>query len=147
DQRQFALAVEHVPELKTKNAKLESQLAAAATAKKPNSNQPDAGNMDWESQKRRMLAALENGDGHSEPVSRQDRITIEGTIEMTDAVVAEKDRQIAELQKQLLATHNQPAHDDEQDEKIKELLDADEVIAQHRKRVRELEREMEEKLR
>lgn len=144
-QRRFELAVEDLREFKTKNAKLESQLAAAATYRPQ--NRPDTGEMDWESQKRRLLASLEGGDGHVEPVSEQDRRTIEGTIEITDAVVAEKDRQIAELKTQLAAADADAADDDEHNRKVHELLDADEVIAQHRKRVRELEREIEEKLR
>jgi chromosome segregation ATPase len=144
-QRRFELAVEDVRDLKTKNAKLESRLAAAA------SNRPvshaDGGSMDWESQKRRLLAALEDGGEQAENISKQDRITIESTIEMTDAVVAEKDRQIAELEAQLAALNDPSANEDEHNRKVNELLDADEVIAQHRQKVRELEREMEEKLR
>ena len=66
---------------------------------------------------------------------------------MTDAVVAEKDRQIAELQTQLAAANNGSVGDAERDRKFNDLIDADEVIAEHRKRVRELEREMQEKLR
>src|SRR6185436_1774548 len=68
-QRRFELAVEDVRDLKTKNAKLESQLAAAASNRP--ASQSDSGSMDWESQKRRMLAALEDGDDASEPVSKQ----------------------------------------------------------------------------
>ena len=98
-QRRFELAVEDVRELKTANSKLEAQLAASGQ---------DAGQRrrtaatDWESQKRRLLASLEDeGESHDEPVRQKERVTIEGTIEMTDAVVAEKDREIAELKSQL----------------------------------------------
>jgi chromosome segregation ATPase len=144
-QRRFELAVEDVRELKTKNAKLESQLAAAAAPSLPPS---DPGAMDWESQKRRLLAALdENAGANDDPVKKRERVTIESTIEMTDAVVAEKDRQIAELQSQLTAGNEGAACQIEHDLKVKELLDTDEVIAEHRKRVRELELEMEQKLR
>jgi len=46
------------------------------------------------------------------------------------------------------AAENDPSvANDEHNRKINELIDADEVIAQHRARVRELEREVEEKLR
>ena len=101
-QRRFELAVEDLREYKTKNAKLESQLAAAGSQSR--TIIPDAGGNDWESQKRRLLASLEeSADAPETPVEKQQRITIEGTIEMTDAVVAEKDRQIAELQSQLAA--------------------------------------------
>jgi chromosome segregation ATPase len=145
-QRRFELAVEDVRELKTKNAKLESQLAAAGS--QPRSQTSDPGGNDWESQKRRLLASLEeSSDAHESPVQKQQRITIEGTVAMTDAVVAEKDRQIAELKAQLAAAGIGSVADAERDRKTNELIEADEVIAEHRKRVRELEREMQEKLR
>jgi chromosome segregation ATPase len=145
-QRRFELAVEDVRDLKTKNAKLESQLAAASSAR-PQSPQSDAGGMDWESQKRRMLAALE-GDNDSDPDRQQERATIEATIQMTDAVVAEKDRRIAELTAELEIARGQSVDsDDDRSRKINELVDADEIIAEHRKRSQQLEREMEAKLR
>ncbi len=146
-QRRFELAVEDVRELKTKNGELQSQLAAAA---KPSARATDGGSMDWESQKRRLLASLEDaGDGKAGSVGSNERATIEGTIEMTDAVVAEKDREIAELKSQLAVAPggNATASIEVHDRKITELVDADEVIAEHRKRTAQLEREMEEKLR
>jgi chromosome segregation ATPase len=142
--RRFEMAVEDVRELKTKNAALESKLA---TASKQPQSQPDAGGMDWESQKRRLIAALEGGGADDAPLPKKDRATIEGTIEMTDAVVAEKDREIAELQAQLAAASDGVSAASDQDTKIKELLDTDEVIAEHRKRIQELEAEMDQKLR
>jgi len=145
-QRRFELAVEDLREYKTKNAKLESQLAAGGSQSRTPT--PDAGGNDWESQKRRLLAALEeNVDAPANPVEKQQRITIEGTIEMTDAIVAEKDRQISELQLQMAAASDGTVVDPEHTRKMNELVDADEVIAEHRNRVRELEREMHEKLR
>jgi chromosome segregation ATPase len=145
-QRRFELAVEDVRELKMQNAKLESKLAASSSS--PPRSQSDIGGSDWESQKRRLLAALEEGgDSHPNPIPKEERLKIESTIEMTDAVVAEKDRQIAELQIQLAAANDGSAIDTERASKVKDLIDADEVIAEHRQRIRELEREMEEKLR
>jgi chromosome segregation ATPase len=144
-QRRFEMAVEDVRELKTKNAKLESQLAAGGSRSPAPQEIGDA--MDWESQKRRLLAALEDGHEANNPVQKKDRATIESTIEITDAVVAEKDRQIAELQTQLATAGENAASEVDRNRRINELVDSDEVIAEHRQRVRELEREMEEKLR
>jgi predicted secreted protein len=105
--------------------------------------------MDWESQKRRLLASLEDGgEDHGNPVRPIERITIENTIEMTDAIVAEKDSEIAELKARLASGGaDSTLADAERDRKIDELVDADEIIAKHRKRVAQLEREIEEKLR
>ena len=146
-QRRFEMAVEDVRELKTKNAKLESQLASAGTH--PATPQHDAGGMDWESQKRRLLASLEDGANREEDAaSQQARATIEGTIEITDAVVAEKDRQLAQLTAELDALRNNPTEPNEvRDQKVIDLIDADEIIAEHRKRSQQMERETEDKLR
>jgi chromosome segregation ATPase len=144
-QRRFELAVEDVRDLKTKNARLESQLSAAGGSR---ANHDDAGAMDWESQKRRMLAALEGDDRDDDTASREERMTIQGTIDITDAVVAEKDRQIAALTAQLDAAQQNPAEVDEAHNRIiSDLLDNDAVIAEHRQRIQQLERDMQEKLR
>jgi chromosome segregation ATPase len=145
-QRRFELAVEDVRELKTKNAQLESRLASAG--KQPAAS-ADSGGSDWESQKRRLLASLEGeGDDPDDSQRQRERVSIENTIEMTDAVVAEKDSQIAQLKAQLAAAGQAGStRDDDQNDKIREIVDADEVIAEHRRRIAELEREIEEKLR
>ena len=146
-QRRFELAVEDVRELKTKNAQLEERLASAGP--RP-AAAAESGGMDWASQKARLLASLEDAGGDQEdPVGRQERVTIESTIEMTDAIVAEKDSQIAELKARLAAGGDElSARDDEErNQKIAELVDADEIVAEHRQRVAQLEREMEGKLR
>jgi hypothetical protein len=145
-QRRFELAVEDVRELKTKNAELESRLSAARSS----GGHSDSGGMDWESQKRRMLASLEDEDGSDVTEERkQERTSIENTIEMTDAVVAEKDREIDELRRQLAeaASDKPQAADNERQQRIDELLNSDEIVAEHRQRIAQLEREMEEKLR
>ncbi|MCI0332046.1 MAG: hypothetical protein L0228_02320 [Planctomycetes bacterium] len=146
-QRRFELAVEDVRELKTKNAKLESQLVSSGSQL---IRTADSGSMDWEAQKRRLLASLEHEGESADDSDRQDeRVRIAGTIEMTDTIVAEKDREIAELKSQLAQDHGgtMAAIDDARNQKLDELLDADEVIAEHRKRISQLEREMEDKLR
>lgn len=145
-QRRFELAVEDVRELKTKNAQLEAQLAAGASQSARVSS--DGGGMDWESQKRRLLASLEDeGEVEDDPERQEERVRIQGTIEMTDAVVAEKDHEIAELKAQLEQGVGVAASDDAYDEKIAELIDADEVIADHREKIAKLERDMEATLR
>ena len=143
-QRRFELAVEDVRELKTKNSRLELQLVAA---RKQAPGHTDAGGMDWESQKKRLLASLEGTDGGLE-IEVQDRITIESTMQITDAVVAEKDQQISELMAKLAAKVEAPSTtDDARELAVKDLLDADEVIAEHRKRAAQMEHELEAKQR
>jgi chromosome segregation ATPase len=145
-QRRFELAVEDVRELKTKNAELESRLSAARSS----GGHSDAGGMDWESQKRRMLASLEDeGDAAIDEERRQERASIQNTIDMTDAVVAEKDREIEQLRTQLAeaASGRPEAAEHERQQKIDEIVNADEVVAEHRQRIAQLEHEMQDKLR
>jgi chromosome segregation ATPase len=146
-QRRFELAVEDVRELKTKNAKLESQLASGGIASAAGAK--DADGTDWESQKRRLLASLEDeGDADDEPARQEERVRISSTIEMTDAIVAEKDAEIAELRSQLANSGATAGPIDEaHHQKVNELLDADVVIAEHRQRISQLERDMEATLR
>lgn len=144
-QRRFEMAVEDVRELKTKNAELESRLGAA---RKSAAGCDDGNGMDWESQKRRLLASLEDESGEVDDAREEERVSIKDTIEMTDAVVAEKDGVIADLRAQLeaqaaaLQVEAAPAIDP-----IEPLIDADEVISRHRERSAQLEKELEEKLR
>ena len=66
---------------------------------------------------------------------------------MTDAIVAQKDSEIAELKARLASGADSTLAEAGRDRKIDELVDADEIIAEHRKRVAQLEREIEDKLR
>ena len=52
---------------------------------------------DWESQKRRLLAELESDDQH-DAESKERRLKIEEIIARTDKIIAEKNREIEELQ-------------------------------------------------
>lgn len=142
-QRRFELAVEDVRELKTLNAKLETRLLEVQ--QHPGAKE-DAGGMDWESQKRRMLDSLSDDFDPDDPNARKQRATIESTICITDDVVAKKDDEIARLKEQL-ATQQHASAEEREEESVNQLLDADEVIQQHRKRLAQLEKEMEEKLR
>ena len=145
--RRFEMAVEDVRELKTKNAQLEAKLSASPQR---TAASPDGGAMDWESQKRRLLASLaDSTDDEENPLPQKERVAIENTIEMTDAVVAEKDREIEQLKAQLSASDERESDRtaEKQDEQLNQMLDADEVIAEHRKRIAKLEQEMDATLR
>lgn len=146
-QRRYEMAMEDIRELKTKNADLDKRLAAARAAKSSSAGDSIGGGMDWESQKRRMLAQLESEYDEGNEEDKAARLEIESVIDITDAVAAEKDREIQEL-KQLL---------DEQSSNLGsvavgaaafgEMMDKDEVIRQERERLQLLQAEWEEKLR
>lgn len=138
-QRRFELAVEDLRQLKQENVKLQEQLVKGGGSVPVH---PTA--MDWQSQKARLLAALESEEEAEQTVERQqERTTITGTIEITDRVVAEKDREIYELQRQLAeqSIADKPANTSQ------DVLDGDEFIATERAKIAELQKELHEKLR
>ena len=141
----FEMAVDEVRSLKTEKAELEQKLAQAPTA-----SSPAAADGGWEAQKARMLAMLSEEDGDFDEVRVQERASIEGTIQITDQIVAEKDELIESLKDQLeqSAFDSQSSSDEDSSiEVVHAILDEDEVIQQERARLADLEKTWEEKLR
>jgi chromosome segregation ATPase len=133
--RRFELAVEDVRQLKTEKAKLEEQLASSRHSSAPIS---DHSISDWEAQKLRLLASLE-GEESPTPERRKELTRIEGTIRITDEVVAEKDRTIEALQQRLQEAGGRSSDD--------QVVNSDEQICAERARLAALELEINEKLR
>lgn len=129
--RRYEIAQEEIQELKRRRA-------ASAPAAEPVTGS------DWESQKRRILAELETDFDGQDPDSQADRLTIEGTIRITDGVVAQKDDEIAELKRQLAQRSEvvvvpPPDFDD--------AVQRDEYLAARRVEIDALKAEWEEKVR
>ncbi len=143
-QRRFELAVQDVRELKRRNAELEDQISEVRSHNKDQAK-PET-QLDWESQKRRLLASLEDADVRSNPRNSEQRLTLEGAIHITDEVVAQRDREIAELKSKLQdwEDRSQRAHSDPSKA---DVLDRDEMIQVERAKLRELQDQWREKLR
>ncbi len=133
----FEMAVEDIRTLKAEKRELESRLASSSPAPK----QSSGGSNDWEARKRQLLASLEDELGFNEERA-EERATIEGTIRITDEVLAEKQREIDALRAERTAEATQAVA-----AVNTELIDADEVIAAERQRISTLRAEWEEKLR
>ena len=103
--------------------------------------------MDWESQKRRLLAALESDATMNDPKSRADRLTVEGTIRITDGVVQEKEREIAELKQMLEQQSRNVGEVSIGAAALAGMLDQDDLIREHREQAETLKKQWEEKLR
>jgi len=146
-QRRFELAVDDVRELKQENAELRKQSASSSSS----APAPD-GPLDWQAQKARLLASLAEEDGETITDERHaDRTTVEGTISITDRVVAEKDQEIEELRDQLQSQLK------EQDTKVnqeqieaairEELFNNDELIQEEKAKLEQIQAQWQEKLR
>ena len=149
-QRRFELAVEDVRDLKRRNADLEIRLAKAQSAAPAAAAGTNSGGLDWEAQKRRMLAALEADEANEadeDDDRREERLSIESTINITDQVLAEKDREIADL-KQLLGQQSSNLGSMAVGaQAVAAIFDQDELIRQERERLAHLQEECKETLR
>ncbi len=143
-QRRFELAVDDVRQLKQINSKLQEQLSQQPLA----AEDPAIDGSDWQAQKARLLAELDAEEQSSLTDERRAaRATIEGTITLTDQVVAEKDKQIAELQASLEARPAKAEIETMKHAIQEEICSNDELIQTERRRLEKLQQEWQEKLR
>jgi chromosome segregation ATPase len=143
--RRFEMAVEDVRELKQENARLRDQLAKAPPA--AGAAPPASGKLDWAAQKARLLAARaeEDSDGPIDHDRKKQRLSIQDTIEATDRALAEKEQELADIR----AAEEEAAANRGPDlrAQTEAVLNADEIIAQERQRLADLQAEWEQKLR
>ncbi|MDD4268381.1 MAG: hypothetical protein GXY25_17960 [Pirellulaceae bacterium] len=143
-QRRYEMALDDVRTLKKKNEQLEKNLLAARAA----GDAPAvSGTLDWEAQKARLLAALENDSGGDDPEQAEERLRIERVIQETDKTVAAQEQEIEELKRLL---ENQGANLGSAAvgaAALGEILDDDEIIREERENLKRLQQQWEEKLR
>lgn len=143
--KRLEMAIEDVRELKAKNAELENQLAQV---KSQNPKYPSAqgANLDWQQVKQRLIASLESDLDPDDKLQRQEQLTVEETIRVTDLVVDEMKREIDEL-KQLLNQQSSAVADVAVGASaIANILDKDELILQERKELSRSRKEFHDKL-
>lgn len=97
----------------------------------------------WEQEKRRILAALEAEGEPASAQGREERLRIDEVIRLTDAAIAEKDRELERLRQSLAA--QPPA---EMGASLaRETLDNDALIRAERENLRQLQAKWEDMLR
>jgi len=144
--RRYEMALQDVRELKARNEELEKQLQekpAQGTGLAVAVGVP----LDWEAEKRRILAALQAEDDGASEAGQTKRLEVEAVVCRTDHIVARKDREIAEL-RQLL--ENQSANLGSVAvgaAAVGAVLDNDAIVKEERENLRRLQKEWEEKLR
>lgn len=144
--QRFETAVREIRELKKRNNELHDQVADLRIGARQQDDVP-LGGFDWEAQKRRLMLQLESDFDTSDAVQAADKLTVEGTIRITDQVIAEKDREITEL-KQLLEDQSSNIGDVAVGAAaIAGFLDQDELIRQERESLKRQQEEWREKLR
>jgi len=144
-ERRFEMAVQDIRELKKRNAELEARLAS--TPGNDRGGSPVGTGLDWESRKKRMLVELESEFDAEDEADAAERLTIEGTIRITDELVAEKDREIAELKHMLDHQSSSLGSVAVGAAAIAQIFDSDELIQQERQKLSDLQAECQAKLR
>jgi chromosome segregation ATPase len=142
-QRRFEMAVDELRELKRANADLEAKLAKVRTGGSAATGL--GGALDWEAQKQQLLASLE-ADDRDDGESIAERDTIEGTIQITDQIVAQKDQEISELKRLLEEQSNDLNPTAVGAAAVADLLDTDELVRQEREKLAQVQAEWREKI-
>jgi hypothetical protein len=148
-QRRYEMALDDLHELKEKNAELQQQLAKA-TANAGNLASPapaPRGRLDWEAEKRRILAALEADFDQHDAQQFGQRLKIEEVLHATEQIVAEKDRQIEDLKRQLEEQRGTPRTDDSETTTAQRVIANDAAVREERERLKQLQDQWREKLR
>jgi hypothetical protein len=145
-QQRFELAVQEVRELKDENAELKTRLATAARPGAAAPNRAVAG-FDWESQKKMLLEQLESDFCVDDPAQKNDRLTVEGAIRITDQVVAEKDRELSELRRLLENQSSNLGSVAVGAAALEQILDHDDLVREKKEQLLQLQEEWREKLR
>lgn len=146
-QRKYDLAMEELRSLRSENEELQSRPKTPTPMATPTGPAVAGGGFDWEAEKRRMIDELDEGHDSSEPGSRRDRLAIEDVIRRTDDIVAAKDREIAQLRRELDEQREANKSQINNVDELEQLVDADELIQQERSHLEELKRQLQEKLR
>ncbi len=143
--RRYELALDDVRDLKTQIETLQEQLRQSQSA---SSSTSAGGGMDWESQKRRILAELESDEQHDEAgEGKSRRLEIHEVVRSTEQAMADKEREIAEL-KQLLENQSSSLGSVAVGAAaLGEILDQDALVREERENLQRLQKEWEGKLR
>ncbi len=144
--RRYEMALDDLRELKAANSLLQEQLskarATASTLAKQYQSQQTS--VDWETEKLRILAALESDLDENNSEQRAERVKIEDVLQSTERAIAEKDAEIQELKQRLEQAGNSSL--DQMAAAVEQMLQNDVVIQQEREKLRQMEEELQSRL-
>jgi hypothetical protein len=154
--RRFEMAVEDVREQKARAAQLEEKLRQQS--RNSNAGTDDGGSLeglDWEAQKKLMMARLEAEFDEDDEEEFAERMTMEGAIRITDEVVARKDEEIAALKGKIAKMDanrgrqavSEPSETGECQSSSEDWLEKDAIVQQERESLRKLQEKWKQKIR
>jgi hypothetical protein len=145
--RRYEMALEDLRELKARNAGLQEQLAQAPASRPAAGGAVRSDVLDWEVEKRRILDVLEADADRHDPRVADERLRIENVIRKTDQLLAEKDREIEELQNILKQQSGSLGTMAVGAAAVGELLNKDTIIREEREHLKRLQEEWHAKVR
>jgi hypothetical protein len=133
--------------LRQRVQELEQQLAQRERSiERPCS--PSGGVLDWEAEKRRILARLEaETDDEADADGDRQRLEIREVVEKTDRIIAEKQAEIETLQHLLQSQTSNLGSVAVGAAAVGEMLDKDAVVREERENLRRLKQQWEQRLR
>lgn len=149
-QRRLEMAIGDLRQLRARNAELEQQLARQTTeraeASVRNPATPPSLTLNWEAEKRRILAALEEDDSEEEERVAE-RIKMHEVLQVTERALQEKDRELAEIRKVLEEQSNNLGGLAVGAAALGEIFDQDALIREERENLKRLQQQWEDTLR
>ncbi|MEZ6069028.1 MAG: hypothetical protein R3C10_01900 [Pirellulales bacterium] len=143
----YDLALADVRDRKKEAERLQKELKQLKMANANAGVNVSSGELDWEAQKRKLLASLDSEFDAGDAAHQETRLSIESTIEQTDMVVAAKEREIEELKRLLDDQSSNIGQVAVGANALAELLDTDEIIQRERENLTALQCQWEDKLR
>ena len=144
--RRYEMAMDDVRDLKSSNESLQEELSKAKSTGGNTTSTPPGG-LDWEAEKKRILAELDSEYDEDNQEDKSARLEIEDVVNKTQQAISEKDREIGELQKVLDKQSSSIGSVAVGAAAIGEMLDQDAVVMEERENLRQLQAKWEEKLR
>jgi hypothetical protein len=146
-QRRYEMALDDLRELKASNATLQDQVSKARATASTLAKQSRAEHtsLDWETEKVRILAALESELDENDSEQRAERLKIEDVLRSTEKAIAEKDKEIQEL-KQRLEESASVSNLMQAAAAVEEVLQNDTAVQEEREKLRQLEAQWQNKL-
>ncbi len=145
--RRYEMAVDDLHKLKALNDNLQQQLAQSHQAGAVRPAQIAPGALDWEAEKKRILAALEADFEEDNEEDNEEKLKIEGVIRKTNKIVAEREREIGELRGLLESQTHNIGTMAVGAAALGQILDSDAVILEERKNLVHLQEQCRDKLR
>jgi hypothetical protein len=147
-QRRYDQVLEELHRSEAANTDLQQQLTRSrSTATKLAQQARQPGAMDWESEKQRILTALETVVQNDDETRQPDRLKVLEVIRTTDENLAAKDREIQELKIRLEEQGRLDAGKSPEEIAIEHALTADRYVQEERDRLKRLQEEWQDKLR